>query len=264
MSEIFELELLGGGVEKRYRAERPHAEPMPWGTLDVSSLSQEERAAAQRGWTDLALEEYGAAASQSNVARLVMRARAPLDLSAMIASFPLDELLHTELCARMASELGGAAAIAYEPQHVFPAPESNGQGALLEAATAVAWEYCVGETLSHGLLTYHRRRVRHPLLRAVWGRLAKDEAVHARFGWLFLDWAAPLLTNDERAEVARTAQRAIAHARALDDKVRGLPAAAFVTEGVFGADRARYLEEANALLEARVVPRLEALGVTES
>ena len=34
--ELFELELLGGGMERRYRRARPEVEQMPWGTLDVS------------------------------------------------------------------------------------------------------------------------------------------------------------------------------------------------------------------------------------
>lgn len=110
--EVFELELLGGGVERRFREERPETEMMPWGTLDATLFSEEERVAARRGWTDLALQEYGAAASQANVIRLLARARAPLDLTAMLATFPLDELSHTELCARMAEELGGAVPIA--------------------------------------------------------------------------------------------------------------------------------------------------------
>ena len=32
--ELFELELLGGNVERRYRKMRPEVEAMPWGTID--------------------------------------------------------------------------------------------------------------------------------------------------------------------------------------------------------------------------------------
>src|SRR5690349_5626531 len=103
---MFELEIHGGAVERQFRSRRPHTEQLPWGTLDVSAFSTDEFIAARSGWTDLALQEYGAAASQANVLRLLVRARVPIDLSAMITSFPLDELVHTELGVRMAEELG--------------------------------------------------------------------------------------------------------------------------------------------------------------
>jgi hypothetical protein len=258
--DLFELELLGGAVERQYRARRPHAERMPWGSLDLAAYTEEELAAGRRGWTDLAIQEYAAAASQANVLRMIVRARAPLDLSAMLASFPLDELAHTELCARMAAELGGAAAIAYPVAEVFPEP-AHGRGSLLvQAARAVAWEFCVGETLSHGQLAFHRRHATRPLLAAVWGRLVKDEAAHARFGWLFLDWATPLLTAEERAEVATTIESAIAHVDHLDAKVNGLEPEAFLDVGVFGSQgREAYLAETRAVLEEQVVRRLRAL-----
>src|SRR3954471_16149003 len=117
--ELFELDLHGGAVEGRFRAQRPFADAMPWGSLDTAHLSEAERMAARRGWSDLALQEYGAAASQANALRLLVRARVPLDVSAMLANFPLDELAHTEICARMADELGGPVPIVYPTETVF-------------------------------------------------------------------------------------------------------------------------------------------------
>jgi hypothetical protein len=257
--EVFELEIFGGAVERQFRARRPHTENMPWGTLDPTALSEAELLAARRGWTDLALQEYGAAASQGNVLRLLVRARVPIDLSAMITGFPLDELVHTEICARMAGELGGAAPIEYRTEQVFPEPWAGAGSLLVEATKAVAWEFCVGETLSHGLLAFHHRHARHPLTKAVWGRLVKDEAAHARFGWLFMDWVRPSLSAGDRAQISITVDRAIEQARALDDKVRSLPEEAFVREGVFGSrGREAYLAEASSILEHRVVKRLRA------
>ncbi len=258
-TELFELDILGGAVERQFRARRPHAEKMPWKTLDTSGFSQSEIVAARRGWMDLAVQEYGAAASQANVLRLLVRARVPIDVSAMITSFPLDELVHTELCGRMAEELGGATPVVYRTAQIFPYPAPEQGSPLLQAARAVAWEFCVGETLSHGLLTFHRRNVRAPLLKAVWGRLAKDEAAHARFGWLFMEWARPRLTTAERKQVKTTIDQAISHVDELDAKVRSLPEAAFVPVGVFGArGREAYLAETRTVLERQVVKRLRA------
>ena len=39
--ELFELELLGGATESRYRRARPEVEAMPWGTLDLSLYSND-------------------------------------------------------------------------------------------------------------------------------------------------------------------------------------------------------------------------------
>jgi hypothetical protein len=257
--EVFELEIHGGAVERRFRARCPHTESMPWGSLDVSSFSAEEIVAARRGWTDLALQEYGAAASQANVLRLLVRARAPLDLSAMITGFPFDELVHTEICARMAEALGGATPLEYPAEQVFPHPAVGGGSPLAEAAKHVAWEFCVGETLSLGMLQFHQRHASQPLTRAIWGRLQKDEAAHARFGWVFMKWALPLLTAGEREEVTATALRAIQLVDELDEKVRRQPEEAFVSVGVFGAcGRDAYLAESRAVLEENVVKRLRS------
>lgn len=258
--EMFELEIHGGAVERQFRSRCPHIEQMPWGTLDVSGLSAEELIAARRGWTDLALQEYGAAASLANMLRLLVRARVPIDLSAMLTSFPFEELVHTEICVRMAEELGGAALIEYPTEEVFPPPKTTeSDSPLVEAANAVVWECCVGETLSHGILDFHRRQASQPLLEAVWGRLAKDEAAHARFGWIFMAWAKNMLTDAERKEVAAHADRAVSMVEGLHDKARQAPDEAFVDVGVFGAcGRAAYLEQSQTILEEKVVKRLHS------
>jgi len=257
--EIFELEILGGATERHYRARHPHVEKMPWGSLDLARFGEDELLAARRGWTDLALQEYGAAASQANVVRLLVRARVPMDLSALVANFPLDELVHTEVCARMAEELGGVVPIEYPTERVFPSSSPSRGSPLAQAAQVVAWEFCVGETLSHGLLTFHHRHATVPLLEAAWGRLGKDEALHARFGWLFMQWALPRLTPAELRHVRHVAERAVEHVKELDEKVGAQPPEAFVDVGVFGSrGKDAYLLESRRILRDRVVRRLRA------
>ncbi len=48
LGELFELELLGGATERRYRKMRPEVEGMPWGTLDLSLSSPTELVHARR------------------------------------------------------------------------------------------------------------------------------------------------------------------------------------------------------------------------
>jgi hypothetical protein len=58
MSEVFELELVGGDVLRAYRTMRPEVEAMPWGTMDVSGADEIDLVAARRAWTGAAYQEH--------------------------------------------------------------------------------------------------------------------------------------------------------------------------------------------------------------
>jgi len=51
--------------------------------------------------------------------RALIEARAPLDLIGVASRFPLDEMVHVELCARMAMELGGGTEIVHAPDELI-------------------------------------------------------------------------------------------------------------------------------------------------
>jgi hypothetical protein len=95
--ELFELSLLGGAPERRYRRLRPDIDRLPWERLKPGRRSSAVLEAARRGWTQGALQEYASADAHSAMLRLLVRARAPVDVSAMASRFPLDELAHAEL-----------------------------------------------------------------------------------------------------------------------------------------------------------------------
>ena len=135
-------------------------------------------------------------------------ARAPLDLIALAARFPLDELVHVELCARMAMELGGGTEIVHDPLAMV-LDAAPGQSALMRAAELVVRFFCVGEALSIPLLRGTWHAARHPLPRAVLGCIVRDEAAHGTFGFTFLDWAAPQLSAEDLAGLGRAADLAI-------------------------------------------------------
>jgi len=104
---LFELEALGGAFERRFRRMRPEYDEMPWGTLDVSDLPEAETIAARKAWTGAAFQEYRTAVACTATLRALLECKAPVDLVALATRFPLDEMVHVELCARMAMELGG-------------------------------------------------------------------------------------------------------------------------------------------------------------
>ncbi|MCL2450280.1 MAG: hypothetical protein FWD17_15140, partial [Polyangiaceae bacterium] len=56
--ELFELELFGEGIERRYRKMRPEVEAMPWGTLSVADLPPADLVGARKAWTGAAFQEH--------------------------------------------------------------------------------------------------------------------------------------------------------------------------------------------------------------
>ena len=208
MDELFELELIGGIVERKYRALRPEVEQLPWGTLDTSLYSDELCRAAQLSWTGAAFQEHRTGAACAATLQSLIEARAPLDLIALASRFPLDEMVHVELCARMAMEFGGGATIEYDPNEMI---SSIGQGEepLLKAAHQVVAYFCVGEALSIPLLHGTYKACTHPLTQAVLKRIVQDEVDHGTFGWHFLDWVLPHLEPHEIEALGRTADLAI-------------------------------------------------------
>ena len=208
----FELEMLGGAIEKRYRRARPEVEEMPWGTLDLSGVPEHERVRARLAWTSAAYQEHRTGVGVTEALRLLMQAQAPLDLIALGARFPLDETVHVELCARLAMEAGGGTEILYDPTTMILGATLPGPP-LLQCAELMVRFFCVGEALSIPLLRGTWKAARHPLPRAVLGRIVKDEAAHGVLGFMFLDWAVDKLTDADKEHVAKAADRGIAAVR---------------------------------------------------
>lgn len=206
--ELFELELFGDQVERRYRKLRPEVEAMPWGTFDTSGLSEASLVLARKHWTGAAFQEHRTAIACAATLRGLLECRAPLDLIAMAARFPTDELVHVELCARMAMELGGGSEITHDPD-VMIVDGPKDASPLLRTSDMVVRFFCVGEALSIPLLRGTWHAARHPLPRAILGRIVKDEAAHGVFGFLYLDWALERHDRADLEHLGRAADRAI-------------------------------------------------------
>ena len=260
-SALFELELLGGPMERRYRKARPEVEAMPWGTLDLRGVAEPVLVAARRSWTSAAFQEHRTASACCATLRALVEARAPLDLIAAFARFPLDELVHVELCARMATELGGGTELWHEPT-AMAADADPSLDALWRACELVARNFCVGEALSIPLLHGTWVRATLPLPRAVLGRIVRDEAAHGVFGWTFLDWALPLLSDDGVELIRRTAQAAIGEIMRLWDDIRRRPPAPEGAGHALGwMTSDEYLRLAARALRTRVIAPFAARGI---
>jgi hypothetical protein len=205
--ELFELEMLGGSTERRYRRMRPDVDALPWGTLDPRSHAPEDVASARAHWTVNAFQEQRTGAACAETVRALLACRAPLDLVALATRFPLDEIVHVEMCARIAEELGGGWPVEYDPRRLAPAPDRD-DPPLLQAAEMIVAAFCVGEAFSVPVIRGTWRATRHPLVKAVIGIILRDEASHGMFGWAFLDWAGDALAP-HRARLAQVARLAI-------------------------------------------------------
>ena len=221
---LFELSMWGGAVERRYRSLRPEVESLPWDSFSLEGASPQAVLSARSTWTEAAFQEHRTGAACAATLQALITAQAPIDLVAMASRFTLDEMVHVELCARLASLFGGGAPIAYDPKQVIALPDPS-LSPLLSAAELVVRNFCVGEALSIPLLRGSWHAARQPLIKAILSRIVKDEAAHGAFGWIFLDWADEALTEADRAHLARQAALTIdgvverwAGLRATDDE----------------------------------------------
>ncbi|HXU69462.1 MAG TPA: ferritin-like domain-containing protein [Polyangia bacterium] len=207
--ELFELSLLGGAIERRYRKLRPDVDAIAWDKLAKAKFTPAQREAGRRFWTANALSEHAAAAGCSAVLRALVEARAPLDLVATESGFVLDEIAHTEMSARVANALGGGAAFAYDGRSLVPEPPTD-LSPLGRAVFLALRIHCVDETFGLPLAREMIRHQPHPVMRDVLRRIVKDEAAHARLGWIILDWADELLDEPTRVRLRALANDAIA------------------------------------------------------
>ena len=203
-NELFELELWGGAVERRYRKLRPEVEAMPWDSLDLSRADPRAVLTARSTWTNAAFQEHRTGAACAATLQALITARAPVDMVAMASRFALDEMVHVELCARLASLFGGGAPISYDPKQMILLPDAA-LSPRLAAAELVVRNFCVGEALSIPVLRGSWHAARQPLIRQVLARIVKDEAAHGAFGWIFLDWAEEDFSEEDRRHLATQA-----------------------------------------------------------
>jgi hypothetical protein len=188
-------------------------------------------------------------------------ARVPVDLIAVATRFPLDEMVHVEMCARLAEELGGGTHVDFDPHTLIPSPSWD-LPPLLRAADCVVRYFCVGEALSIPLLHGAWQATKHPLVRAVLGRIVRDEAAHGIFGWTFLDWIKDELTDDDRAHLACSAGLTI---DALTDSwkaIGGRPIGDLDDIHALGwMETDAYMALARRSLQTRVLAPLRARGI---
>lgn len=256
--QLFELELHGGPAEERYRRLRPEIEAFDWDAL-APDEPPEALAGARQQWTAASLQEYATAGFHALSLHLMLHARVPLDFSGMMSRFPLDEIAHAELCARVAGALGGGAPVSYAPKTLFDPADASHPDPLLVLTARIVRDCCVSETVATEQLRAAARAPGHPVLKKIHAAIAKDEALHGRFGWIFLEWAAPKLDAAQRKGVASEVASAVAILRGIWDALLRAPPEPW---GVCGnLEPKAYVELGERSLRERVLPGLQRLGL---
>ena len=192
---------MGGAAERHFRKARPGVDDLPWGTLNPSEYDPSAVNQARSSWTEVAINEYRAVASFSEVLRALVDVKAPLDLLGMTSDFLADECSHVELASRMAMELGGAAPREVDFNRFTPRPRT--QTAFQRANELVLRVGCIAEAFSGGTATVSYASTSHGLPRAVYETILRDEAHHRRLGGLYLNGRCRASTRTKPAASAR-------------------------------------------------------------
>jgi hypothetical protein len=201
----FELATIGGPWRRRLEPRRRWIDELPW-----HERLPQDADGARVVWTRTAFSEYASAAAFAEIASALLAAGAPIDLVAAAGDFVVDEIVHTEVAARVAAALGGAVALEVDlTRLVRPPTEATQSDALLRAAELMVRTSCVGEALTVPMLKLTCEVAGSTLIEAALGRIVGDESSHAQLGWWFLDWAEPRLDDAARAHLGRVASAAV-------------------------------------------------------
>lgn len=226
-TSTFAPSLLGGPFARRTRHRRAWVDELPW---DEAMPQDHESVDLRWSWTQTTFSEYAAAASFAEISTALLAAGAPLDLIAVTSDFVVDELVHAEASARIASALGGGVPLEADLERlVRPSPSPDPR---MRAAELIVRTSCVGEALTVPLLKLSRELSGSTLITEALGRIMADEASHAQLGTWFLDWADAWLDDDARARLGEVAGQAL---RAFAPLLGGTCTQAGL--GVLGCDR---------------------------
>jgi hypothetical protein len=203
-ASTFELALIGGPWGRRLAPRRAWIDDLPW---NAPLPAPDDAIAARVVWTRTAFSEYASAAAFAEIAAALLAAGAPIDLIAAAGDFVVDEITHTEIAARLAAQLGGAAPLDVQLDKLVRPPEPG--DALRRAAELIVRVSCVGEALTVPVLKLARDLAGSALVTAALAKIVADEAAHAQLGGWFLDWADGELDDDTRSHLGRVAGRAL-------------------------------------------------------
>ncbi|MEZ4319832.1 MAG: hypothetical protein R3F61_20135 [Myxococcota bacterium] len=268
MKEPFDLDWLGGPTERAFRKLRPGVDALPWGTLDPAAFPPVLVERARTSWTEASWNEYCTAAGFTVLLKAMLEAHVPLDLIGMASDFVVDEVLHAELTARLAMELGGSDGRQVDFTRLT-LPSTPGLTPLQLANEEMVRLCCVSEAFSVPVLRACERTAAHPLTQGVLRQIVADEVPHALLGRYYLEWVADRLDDAERArlgQIALDTLRTLAPfwTQLTSRVVDGVTTEGFAIEHVYAlgwADAETYRETAIRAVRDDILAPLAFVGI---
>ncbi|HEY0137300.1 MAG TPA: ferritin-like domain-containing protein, partial [Nannocystis sp.] len=159
-------------------------------------------------WANIGQLEHASVAAFAQFVLQLLAVGAPPTLVLAAQRALADEVEHARLCFGLASLYKKNAGVGPGPLAISGAVAPADLATLVDA---VIREACIGETLAAFEAREAAAQAEDPVVRAVLGKIAADEARHAELGWQFVQWA---LVDDAAVARARaTFESAIAEAR---------------------------------------------------
>jgi hypothetical protein len=247
-------------------AERSFAPPVAPVLPNAAWGAEQHRTLARAGalWAMRAVQEARSAAVFATISAGLARFPLPVPLLGAVAQIASDELVHTALCRRLATELGVAVPsddLAATERRLVPA----GTGATTPLAALLLVEGAVGETISTALFAATRRSTSEPRSRAALTFILRDEARHARTCWAAFEQLGQATALDATAlEADLSRELGIVERESILPALQRVAAGEddppeLVALGVL-PPLAR-VDAFYSTLEGKILPRVTALGI---
>jgi hypothetical protein len=263
MSVPFEIEWMGGAAEHHYRKVRPAVEDLAWGTLRPTDHPPAAVEFARVAWTEVAINEYRAAAAFTEVVRALLDAKAPLDLTGMASDFLADECSHVEMASRLAMELGGGVERVVDPERFAMRP--GGLTAFERANEVLLRVSCIEEAFSGGTANVSMQTTSHSLVHSVYETILRDEARHRRLGGLYFEWALARIDERERLRLGRVLFSSLSNLAFFWKAADRSPKANVPAEGIRALgwlEPARFAVVAREIVIRDILDPLATIGIT--
>lgn len=248
-----ELVLAHGGKRK--------VAPIPWEQFERARYPEAALQLAAKANTALASGEYGAVTLFSRITASMVLHGIPFDILSASTRAATDELRHADYAERYATLCAGKPITL---KVVREALKSNtltllGLDRMMMEATAI------GESLAAALLEECGRRAEDPVASVFFANLVRDEVHHARLGWYYLTWRAPMWTPRERQSVANRAGELVRDVEPRFSRGRHAPPEAQKAAFALGVlDTNAQLDAVRAVMQDQIVPALDELGLGAS
>jgi hypothetical protein len=239
---------------------RGPVQPAP--VIDLERYDSAVVTDAVRAWNRRMVDEHRSAAVFAGLFSQLTAMGAPVDLQGIVLRMAIDELRHGARSGAVVGALGGEARVEMDGEQERVATHA-GHGAHVRVLRNIIYACCISETVSVALTAAERDHTDEPFVQDVVAELHADEILHARYGWIVLQWMWAGLGNDDRNAVAAYVPFAVRnYLERLMPTLRGGPAPNEDQRrrlGLTGAPEARAI--VRDTIDGTVIPRLrEILG----